>query len=297
MNQDSRLTTYSLSYWEQETFFKDIDTLIIGSGIVGLNAAIRLRALKPKHRIVILERGPLPIGASTRNAGFACFGSLSELLDDASHRSQDEVLALVEERYRGLSRLRELLGETAIDYRPYGGFELFKADEEDRFMACMETMETYNQALVSITKRPDTYRLVDQKIQDFGFSGVQHLIHNQSEGQIHTGKMMAALLAKAKSVGVEIYNGIGITQLVENNSKVQLQTELGWMIESRSVIVATNGFAPKLLPNLQLRPARNQVLITEPILAYLSRQAFIMTRAITISAILITEFCWEEAET
>ena len=74
--------TYELSYWERESFFRDIDVAVIGSGIVGLSAALRARELAPSARIAVLERGALPIGASTRNAGFACFGSVSELLDD-----------------------------------------------------------------------------------------------------------------------------------------------------------------------------------------------------------------------
>ena len=73
---------YNLSYWEREVFFKPIDVAIIGSGLVGLAAAIHIKTLDPKLNVAVLERGPLPIGASTRNAGFACFGSMTELLDD-----------------------------------------------------------------------------------------------------------------------------------------------------------------------------------------------------------------------
>lgn len=265
MTGDLRPSVYSLSYWERETFFSGIDTLILGSGIVGLNAAIRLRELEPQMRIVVLERGPLPLGASTRNAGFACFGSLSELLDDAASRPLDEVLALVEERYRGLERLRARLGDRDIDYRPHGGYELFQHRETERFDACREAMDTYNQALAPLTGRPDTYRLADADIAAFGFASVKHLIHNQAEGQIHTGKMMAALLAKARFLGVEVYNGIGVKTLQDTGTGVELITEQGWTIPAAHLIVATNGFAPRLLPELELRPARNQVLITRPV--------------------------------
>ncbi len=73
---------YELSYWERESFFKHIDVAVIGSGIVGLAAAIHLKKIAPKLQVAILERGVLPVGASTRNAGFSCFGSMTELLDD-----------------------------------------------------------------------------------------------------------------------------------------------------------------------------------------------------------------------
>ena len=42
----------------------------------------------PKKNIIILEKGIFPQGASTKNAGFACFGSISEILNDLdSHDS------------------------------------------------------------------------------------------------------------------------------------------------------------------------------------------------------------------
>src|SRR5690554_7400913 len=69
----------NFSFWENKNWFSDIDFAIIGSGIVGLHTALRLRRLYPASKIVIFEKGMLPQGASTKNAGFACFGSLSEI--------------------------------------------------------------------------------------------------------------------------------------------------------------------------------------------------------------------------
>ncbi|MCB0628692.1 MAG: FAD-dependent oxidoreductase [Saprospiraceae bacterium] len=265
MTEDYRPNTYSLSYWEQDTFFRGIDTIVLGSGIVGLNAAIRLKELRPKHRVVVLERGPLPIGASTRNAGVACFGSLSELMDDAAHRPVEEVLSLAEERYRGLLRLRDRLGDEVMDYRPYGGYELFLPSEAERYAACIDIMDSYNREFSSLTGRPDTYKVTDEAIKNFGFAGIEHLIFNQAEGQIHTGKMMQALLAKARSLDVQIYNGVEVTHWEEEEKTVSLFTAQGWKLQCRSMLVATNGFAARLLPELQVRPARNQVMITQPV--------------------------------
>ncbi len=81
------------SYWENEQWFKDINFAIIGSGIVGINCALRLREKHPKAKIVIFEKGYIPSGASTKNAGFACFGSPSEILNDFNSTSEDEVLS------------------------------------------------------------------------------------------------------------------------------------------------------------------------------------------------------------
>lgn len=89
-----------LSYWEKTTFF-DFDIIIVGSGIVGLNAAIHLKESAPKLKIAILERGFLPSGASTKNAGFACFGSISELIEQESICGTDALAELIEKRWKG----------------------------------------------------------------------------------------------------------------------------------------------------------------------------------------------------
>lgn len=256
---------YTLSYWERETFFQNPDVAVVGSGIVGLAAAIHLKTLDPALRVVVLERGPLPIGASTRNAGFACFGSLTELLDDLTHMSEDEVLSIVEKRWRGLQRLRALVGDDNLDFRMHGGYEMFTGAEEAVFQECVARIPDFNQKIGRITGHPEVYKVVDERLPRFGFGGVRHLILNQPEGQVHTGKMMAALLEKARAAGVAVFNGVGIRRLEDSGQGVELETEFGWTLRAPRVLVCVNGFAQRLLPRLEVTPARNQVLITQPI--------------------------------
>ena len=105
------------SYWENKTWLSNIDFVIVGSGIVGLNCALELRLKHPKSKIVVLEKGLVPYGASTRNAGFACFGSLTEILSDLDSHSSLEVYELIKKRVSGLRRLRNLLGDKQISHK------------------------------------------------------------------------------------------------------------------------------------------------------------------------------------
>jgi gamma-glutamylputrescine oxidase len=82
----------SLSIWEKESFFAPADIIIAGSGLVGLWSAYYLKKKHPSLKITIVERGIIPAGASTRNAGFACFGSLTELLADIDHMGKEKTL-------------------------------------------------------------------------------------------------------------------------------------------------------------------------------------------------------------
>lgn len=253
------------SFWERESFFKGIDTLIIGSGIVGLSAAISLKTRFPKQKIVILERGTLPYGASTRNAGFACFGSISELLSDLETQSESEVFALVERRFRGLSRLRERVGDKNMEYEQLGGYEVFAENEKEIYEKCAAKMAYFNQILHSLLKIPNIYENAAPEIANFGFSGVKYLLKNKAEGQIDSGKMMRTLMNLAIEKGIEIFTGFSVKDFFDNGNHCVVVNENGGEIITKKIMLCTNGFTQKLLPQLNVLPARNQVLITKPI--------------------------------
>lgn len=179
-----------LSWWEINNWFTNVDYTVVGSGIVGLHAALRLRANFPNSKILVLEKGFLPQGASTKNAGFACFGSLSEI----TKNSEGEVLKIVEKRWLGLQIIRKNLGDQALDFKPFGGYELFLTDQESLFQECISKIPYINDLLFPIFKS-DVFSTESNR---FGFQQVnQKLIFNPFEGQIDTGNMMQALLKKS----------------------------------------------------------------------------------------------------
>ncbi|MCB0509428.1 MAG: FAD-binding oxidoreductase, partial [Bacteroidetes bacterium] len=90
-----------LSFWEKSSFLH-YNYLIVGGGIVGFSTAIELKKKNPKASVLVVEAGLLPTGASTKNAGFACVGSLSEMLADLENHSEEELIALSKLRWEGL---------------------------------------------------------------------------------------------------------------------------------------------------------------------------------------------------
>jgi gamma-glutamylputrescine oxidase len=256
---------YTMSFWERESVLHGIDVFVAGSGIVGLCSAIAMKRIHPASRIVVGDRGFLPYGASTRNAGFACFGSISELLDDISRESESEVANRVERRWKGLQKLRALLGDETIGFENNGGYELFTANDRMFCEQCMESLPRMNQMMQEITGKKEIYSLQIENISRFGFQQVESFIANSEEGQIHTGQMMMALMRKATAEGVIILNGIDIESLEDHPNHTEVVCKDGLRIHAKKTLLATNGFAKQLIPELEVEPARAQVLITSPI--------------------------------
>jgi len=63
----------NLSFWERNIFFDEVDIAIIGSGIVGLHAALELKATNKHLKIIVLERGNLSMGGQFAKCGVCLF--------------------------------------------------------------------------------------------------------------------------------------------------------------------------------------------------------------------------------
>lgn len=250
----------NLSFWERESWFNNVDYTIVGSGIVGLMCAIRLREKDANSKIVILEKGLLPNGASTKNAGFACFGSMSELLEDLKTHSEEEVISLVKQRVEGLQLLRSMLGDEQIDYQEHGGYELFTSNDTALYEECVQNLAHINKLLFPIFNK-EVYTLQDDA---FGFDGIENkVIFNNCEGQIDTGMMMSALLKLAHAKGILIINSMTVNYYKEEAERVAVITAHN-TFSTKKLFIATNGFA-NTLGLSEVKPARAQVLITHPI--------------------------------
>lgn len=240
---------YFASFWEQDSFLQPYDVIIVGAGIVGLSAALFYTKNHPDARIAVLERGLLPRGASTRNAGFACVGSIGEHLADMEKESEENIKKRIVRRYRGLELLKETLGEEAIGYEHCGGYEFFRSQQE--FDKVAPEIDRFNGWMKELLDEEAVYSR--NEIEGYP------VIYNRLEGALHPGKMIQHLSQKVSRAGVEI----------KWNSRVEKVDEEGTVyisespkLKAKKVLFAANGFVPRLLPDLEVRPARGYVLVT-----------------------------------
>lgn len=244
------LNTKDRSWWEKDSLVKSYDLIIIGAGITGLSTAMFFKRDNPQKQVLVLERGFYPTGATSRNAGFACFGTAGELLDDLQNESESEVRQRLHQRFNGLSLLKNELGAEAIGYQMTGGYELFDQSEEEYFQDCLSKLPMFNTWVQEASGEGDTFK----KSSINGFDA----IFNPLEGYLHSGKLMKTLAEKVLKSGVDIrYN-----TPVEKVKARQVELSGGITLETKQVLVATNGFASQLVEDSQVKPARGYVFVT-----------------------------------
>lgn len=253
-----------LSIWEKETFFAPQDVIIIGSGFAGLWSALKLIEKYPQLKITILERGIIPTGASTRNAGFSCFGSPSELLNDISIMGEQKTFQLVKLRYDGLKQIRKYFADDIIGYDASGGYECF-TDASDDWKNVKEKLGWLNLQLQPITGETNTFITVDDQLKKLEFTGFDHLIENKLEGGLHSGKLVKALLQKVQSSGVQVLTNIDVNRFYKKDDYVIIETKNELRFSANQILLCTNAFTKELLPETDIIPNRGQVLVTSEI--------------------------------
>lgn len=255
------LNIEELSFWERQTYFEGIDFLIIGAGIVGSSCALSIRKRYPSAKIVVLERGYLPSGASTKNAGFACFGSPTELISDLQSQSSEKVWSTVAQRWEGLQQLRSLLGDDIVDFQQHGSWDIITQKEAHHIEEINDQLEYLNKELQSITGTSKVFREDKAMSSQFGFKGVTSSFYNQLEGQINTGKMMLGYGRKLSENNILQLNGITVNSIDPSGKFVD--TSVG-EISTSATIITVNGFAKHFIEE-DVQPARAQVIVTSPI--------------------------------
>jgi gamma-glutamylputrescine oxidase len=252
----------SISFWEQQ-WLKNTDILVIGSGIVGLQSARHLKLQWPHREVWVIDRAPVSLGASTRNAGFACFGSMGEILDDIERTDEQTAFALYEKRFSGLKQLLADFGETAIGYEKTGGYEVFKPEATAECEHLVANIDRVNSALKDITGE-NPFQL--KSTAKMGMKVLENGIYTPLEGMVQTHLLYKKVYDAAVASGVRVLGGLtALPPEKLDSGKWRVNTHEGYTLDAQTLVVCTNGYAAQLLPELEVMPARGQVLVTSAI--------------------------------
>lgn len=250
-----------LSFWEKQAITEGIDFAVIGGGIVGIACAVELRKLHPKAKIVLLERGYLSTGASTKNAGFACFGSVTELADDLKTMSEAAVWDTVAMRFEGLKRLQERFSPQKIGLKINGSWDLLTQHEATSKQIFDDQIPYFNEQIKRITGKDNCFSYDNSIATKCGFQGIHGGYFNRLEGELLTGNLIQASNLLLAQHAISVLNGINVEQVTDSTNQVIIQTNFG-ELKAAKVAITVNGFAQSFLKNKRVLPARAQVLVT-----------------------------------
>ena len=247
----------TISYWEQQGF-GTADWVVVGAGLVGLQSASRIKETYPKARVVVLDEHAMGNAASLRNAGFACFGSAGEMLDEIARTSELEAVRLYEKRFLGIQKLLGRYGADRIGFQASGGTEVFSTDDEAG--AVIAQVNALNKALYGVHGK-DAFLVCDMNPTKMNV--VKSGVFCPLEGGIQTHLLYRTVREEALRLGVEIYEGMRVVDWDEKNDFVELRMGNGMRISAGRLLICTNGFTQRLIPDLAVAPARGQVFVTK----------------------------------
>lgn len=257
-------TTMQLSIWEKESFYSHKQVIIVGAGLAGLWCALELYNNDNTLQILLLDKGIIPTGASTRNAGFACFGSPTELLYDAKVNGEATMWEIAAMRYHGIEKIKQQFSPAIIDYDNCGGYELL----DEGFAGInelTEQLEWLNKGLEDITGEKNVFARNDKLINIFNFNRFKYLIENKLEGGLHSGRLLQALVKKVQCLGIEIITSVSVTGWQSEENAVQVHTSAGILFNCDKLLICSNGFTNTLIKNRSVKPGRGQIIVTSPI--------------------------------
>ena len=253
----------NISFWEKN-WLTDYDYVVIGAGIVGCFTALKIARENKNTKVALIERGILPLGASTKNAGFACFGSISEIEKNRKEMSNDNLLSLLELRIRGLEKLRNDLGDKNISYSNCNGYELFFDNN-----GLEQRIYKINKLLNPLMNK-NCFSLCNKDIKRFDFAKeiVVGLAENNREGSVNPGEIIFSLKKRLGSLGVDCYFSTEVESFEETSKKIFLKLKSSNQtidIKTNKLAICTNAFAKKWFEMEDISPGRGIILLTNEI--------------------------------
>jgi glycine/D-amino acid oxidase-like deaminating enzyme len=240
---------------------------IIGGGYAGLAAALELA----RHSVeaVVLERGALGIGASTRNGGHVSGGvnigkSFSGRTAKVDGEREGQLLA---DGADAFALIEQLIGEERIDcfWQKRGRFvgawtPAHYAHQEERLRALNEAARSGAYMVARDAQRAEI-------ASDYYYGGMVV----ERSASLHPALYYKGLLDACRRRGVALCADAAVEQITANGAGQRVATSRG-TVEAGDVVIATNGYTGTLTPALRRRivPIASHIIATEPLPADLA---------------------------
>jgi len=246
----------------------DVDVAVVGGGITGLNAAIRLA--RKGAATVVLEQGRFGSGASGRNGGMCTTGvsvgpatavkryglAAARAYHDAYRDAVDFVEALV--RTEGIDCDFFRAGRLGVAFRP--------SHHEHQRATQKLLAEQFGHETTLIT--PADLRA------ELGSTYYHGGLLDPLSAGLHPGKFVRGLAEAAERAGARLYETTKVTGVRRGpDGRYSVQTPRG-SLSARQVLLATDAYTTRVFPKLQRRMVivGSFIVVTQPLGDELARE-------------------------
>ena len=208
--------------------------IVVGAGINGVTAAIELK--KRGHQVILVDPGPLPhpLAAST---------DISKAVR-AAYGTDEEYTAMAR---RSIERWREWNEELGLElYHEVGALFMRKQEMRPGDYEC--------DSLKVLERRGDKVERINstQLRERFPAWNAEHYhdgILEPEAGYVESGRVVEALVKRARSHGVDLREGHRFSKLDEGDDRVMgIVLDNGEQIAGDIVVLAAGAWTPYLLP-------------------------------------------------
>ena len=235
------------------------DVLVIGSGYTGLHCA--LQTARAGRQTTVIDAQDLGWGCSSRNGG-QISGEIKPEYDELKRRyGSAEARALIMEARTALEWLGEFVDQQSIecDYRRCGRF--VAAHSPRQFEKLVESARQQTPGLEREQRIVEPQDQASEIDSDYYHGGMVI----DSHCSLDPAKYHAGLARLARASGAELIDHCEATSIERNAQGFRVSTARG-VIQTRDLVIATNGYSGALAPWQQRRiiPIGSYMLATEP---------------------------------
>ena len=238
----------------------DVDVAIVGSGYTGLCAARVLR--KSGASVAIFDRNTVGWGASSRNGGMATPGLKQDITKIYKKYGREKGQEFWKASIAAIDLIENIVTEENIDCDWSRVGHVALANKQSQY----DGLEDYANWIYKefghkkkIITREELYTEIGT---DIYFGGLA----DETSGGIHPAKYVYGLARAVGNQGTSILENTSVNKIEKNEKNFLVITSAG-DLTAKQVIIATNGYTGKLVPQLKRRviPVGSYIIATEPL--------------------------------
>ncbi|HEY9212335.1 MAG TPA: FAD-binding oxidoreductase [Ancylobacter sp.] len=217
------------------------DVVVIGAGYCGLHAAAEFG--RQGRQAVVLDTGPLGIGASTRNTGGVTGGQKILLAGPTRNVSAEQLALMLRDSLASFDYVTTLIEAEQLDagFQRCGRFlAAYTRRHYERLLRLGELLRRHTGVRVRDVPQE---RLREVIATDFYRGGI--LVEDYAS--VHPARYHRALRSLARRRGAQLFSHAGVTRLTAEGGRYRVRTARGDMLAGK-VVVATNGYSGHTFP-------------------------------------------------